>query len=35
MRKVYPDAKAALAGLFKDGMTIWPAALASAAFQRP
>ena len=34
MKKVYPDAKAALAGLLKDGMLIWPAASAFAASPR-
>ncbi len=31
MKKVYPDATAALAGVIKDGMTIMAAASASAA----
>ena len=35
MKKVYPDAKTALAGLLKDGMLICAEASASAVFRRP
>ena len=34
MKKVYPDAKAALAGLLKDGMLICAEVSASAAFRK-
>ncbi len=35
MNKVYADARAALAGVLKDGMMIMPAVSACAAFRRP
>ena len=34
MKKVYPDAKAALAGVLKDGMLVMAAASGCAAFPR-